>query len=344
MDEADARVVERDDTLPDCGLERRRARASRSPWAAATSSTVGRASAATWRSTSTRLAGKPGEATAEQLAAGSPARAAPEPAAGLVPVRANSRPSSSAKNGLPAVASCTRASSGRVSSSPSRSRADRCSAPTLSGPSENRPSRSRGKERSNWERGAMSGPCAERRQHADRLLAQAPERDLEHAGGGRIEPLDVVEADEDRARARRGRAARRGRQARSRAHPELLAGLGEQQRDLERMPARRREREAPSRRGRAPAAPRARRTRAGPRPRRRGTSRTRLECCARPARRPPPRGSSCRCPPRPRARGRRALVELGQECLDRVEFLLACDDGAAACMPRGNCERVSRGS
>ena len=40
---------------------------------------------------------------------------------GLVFVRTSSRPSSTAKNGLPAVASRTRASSGRVRSSPARS-------------------------------------------------------------------------------------------------------------------------------------------------------------------------------------------------------------------------------
>ena len=53
------------------------------------------------------------------------------PGAGRVFVRTSSRPSSSAKNGLPAVASCTRASSGRVSSSPSRSSSRRCTAASV---------------------------------------------------------------------------------------------------------------------------------------------------------------------------------------------------------------------
>ena len=42
------------------------------------------------------------------------------PGSGLVPVRRSSRPSSSAKNGFPAVACATRTSPGRVSSRPSR--------------------------------------------------------------------------------------------------------------------------------------------------------------------------------------------------------------------------------
>ena len=64
------------------------------------------------------LGGQSREAAVEQLvqALGHPSA---RPASGLVPVRTSSRPSSSAKNGLPADASCTRASSGRVRSSPS---------------------------------------------------------------------------------------------------------------------------------------------------------------------------------------------------------------------------------
>ena len=56
------------------------------------------------------------------------------PGVGRVPVWTSSRPTSSAKNGLPAVASCTRVSSGRVSSRPRRSASRSCIAVTLSGP------------------------------------------------------------------------------------------------------------------------------------------------------------------------------------------------------------------
>ena len=124
---------------------------SRSPCAAATSSTVGRASAATWSRTSSVSAGSRARRSPSSSRRLSGTRSA-WPGAGRVSVRTSSRPSSSAKNGLPAVASCTRASSGRVSSSPSRSSSSRCSAPRLSGPSESCSIRSLGKRALELER------------------------------------------------------------------------------------------------------------------------------------------------------------------------------------------------
>ena len=264
-----------------------------------TSSTVGRASAADLEQTSSVSAGR--RASGRRAApAGSRARAGPRPAVGRVFVRTSSRPSSSAKNGLPAVASCTRASSGRVSSSPSRSSSRLCTAPRLSGPSESRSSRLLGtsaRARTGSEVGAS------RRSRAARpALAQAPERDLEHAGGGRVEPLDVVEGDEDRAALGEStQDVEHGQPDRVRIGSHL-ARLGEQQRDLERPPPRRRER---GRRPRRATSPRRSDSPANderrPPPRCRGRS-GRGRDAPRPPRRPPPRGSSCRCPPRRRAR------------------------------------------
>ena len=120
-----ARIVELDDAFPDgCGRAPRTTR-SWSPCAAATDWTVGRASAAAWTEHLVGLSRQPSEAPAEQLlqALGDPQRLAR--LCGRVSVRTSSRPSSSAKKGLPPVASRTRTSSGRVSSSPSRS-ARRC--------------------------------------------------------------------------------------------------------------------------------------------------------------------------------------------------------------------------
>ncbi len=42
----------------------------------------------------------------------------------------------------------------------------------------------------------MSGAAAERGEKADTLVAQTPQRDLEHGGRGRVEPLEVVEGDD----------------------------------------------------------------------------------------------------------------------------------------------------
>ena len=74
------------------------------------------------------------------------------------------------------------------------------------------------------------------------LLREPPERHLKHAGRGRVEPLEVVEGDEDAA------ALGHRRQHVEDCKPDrvrverLVAGLDEPERDLERAPARRDER------------------------------------------------------------------------------------------------------
>ena len=81
-------------------------------------------------------------------------------------------------------------------------------------------SRSSGKARSSSNGAATLRRLPQRRQQTDALVAQTAESDLEHAGRGRVEPLDVVERDEDRALLRQRRGARRAARARSRADPE----------------------------------------------------------------------------------------------------------------------------
>ena len=343
MREANARVVELDHALADGRLERLAATRSRSPCAAATSSTVGRASAATWSRTSTVSAGSRARRPPSSSRRLSGTRSA-WPGAGRVFVRTSSRPSSSAKNGLPAVASCTRASSGRVSSSPSRSSSRRWSAPRLSGPSESRSSRSSGKERSSSSGAADLGRLPQRRQQADRLLAQAPQRDLQHAGRGRVEPLHVVERDEHRAVARPA-----ARSTSSTASP-IACGSGAASpgsaSSSATSSARRRggasegatssstgasSSESPAKESDASAStPRQVRTR----PKR-----------SRPPRRPPPRGSSCRSRPRRRARARRGPCSTSaRERLDRAELLVAPDDlrGHAHLSPRPPCPATAQ--
>ena len=83
---------------------------------------------------------------------------------------------------------------------------------------------------------------SEGRQQADRLLAQASKRDLEHAGRGRVEPLHIVEGDEHGASL--GQSAQHiehGQPDRVRIGSHV-ARLGQEQRDLERPPPRRHER------------------------------------------------------------------------------------------------------
>ena len=241
MREADARVVELDDRLL--------ARAVRAPPGPARarrrSPPPARPSVARERRrVAARRASRRGGARAGRRAARcrlSGTRSA-WPGAGRVFVRTSSRPSSSAKNGLPAVASCTRASSGRVSSSPSRSSSRRCTAPRLSGPTVSRSSCSCGNERSSSTGLASSGPSLRRREQPERLVAKPPQSDLERAGRGRVEPLDVVERDEHRAAlGQRAQHVQDGEPDRVRIG-RRLARLREQQRDLERPPARRRER------------------------------------------------------------------------------------------------------
>ena len=152
---------------------------------------------------------------------------------------------------------------------------------------------------------ASSGLDAERREQADVLVAQPPEREW------------TTSADEDRAIG--GRRARRGpglARASTLQHVEKrepdgarvwsrLARLCEEQRDLERLAARRRQLGRDVLEHRLRADRRARRKRVTPRPRRCGArahSRSALGL----ARRRPPRGSSCRSRPRRKERVRPA--------------------------------------
>ena len=86
------------------------------------------------------------------------------------------------------------------------------------------------------------GAEPQRREEPERLLAQAAEGDLDRSGGGRVEPLDVVESDQHRPL--RGRCPDHVQNC----EPDCmwiersLARLGEEQCNLERTSARRCER------------------------------------------------------------------------------------------------------
>ena len=120
MREADVRIVELDHRLLRRRLERLQnpARARRR-WPPPARPSVARERR---RAAGRRASRRGGAPTCLRAArSGSRARAAAGPAPVACSFGPARGPSSSAKNGLPAVASCTRASSGRVSSSPSRS-------------------------------------------------------------------------------------------------------------------------------------------------------------------------------------------------------------------------------
>ncbi len=83
------------------------------------------------------------------------------------------------------------------------------------------------------------GGLAQRREQANRLLAQAPQRDLKHRGGRCIQPLEIIQSEHDRAVL--GEHANHVEQrqpdsARIRSH---LARRREQKRYLERVSPRR---------------------------------------------------------------------------------------------------------
>ena len=118
----------------------------RCPCAAASRSTVGRAAMAAVNSTSAVSAGSRAKRTPESSRRPS-GRCSASPAAGRAPVRASSRESSSAKNGLPPLASRTRTSSERDSSSESRALRRARSSVGSSGDGISRVSRSPGKAR-----------------------------------------------------------------------------------------------------------------------------------------------------------------------------------------------------
>ena len=91
-----------------------------------------------------------------------------------------------------------------------------------------------------WGGHRRRGP--ERRQHPDRLVAQAAQRQLEHAERGRVEPLRVVERDEHRAAlGERAQNVEHGQPDRVRIR-RSVARLHDQERDLQRPPPRRKER------------------------------------------------------------------------------------------------------
>ena len=76
-----------------------------------------------------------------------------------------------------------------------------------------------------------------REQQGDRLVGQAPRREGEHRGGGPVEPLHVVDGDDERRGARQG--AQRGQGGeRDGLLVRRRAGVGDEQRGLERAPLR----------------------------------------------------------------------------------------------------------
>ena len=115
-------------------------------------------------------------------------------------------------------------------------------APRLSGPSEIRSSRPSGNARSSSKGSPELWSLPHGREEADRLVAQASKRDLQHRGRSRVEPLRVVERDQHRPLlGKYAQDVEHGQpdRVRIRCH---LARLGQHQRDLERAPSRGRKR------------------------------------------------------------------------------------------------------
>ena len=298
-----------------------REHAPASPCAAATRSTVGRASAATSSRTSRvspgRRARRPPSSSLQAL--GHAQRLARRRSR----VRStSSRPSSSAKNGLPAVASCTRASSGRVSSSPSRSSSRRCTAASVSGPSASR-SAARSGTSARARRARHSGPSLTVAKKPDRLLAKSPERDLQHTRRGRVEPLGVVERDQHRP------VLGKRRSTSSTASP-IACGSGAA-RPARRAAARPRA-QPPRRRERRPdLVQHAPSSSESPAKESEASASTPLHVRMRaePAASvwtPPPRARSCRSPARRRGRARPDRRRPRKEHLDRAKLLVAPDN------------------
>ncbi len=87
----------------------------------------------------------------------------------------------------------------------------------------------------------LDGPFTQRRENADGLALQAPQREPQDLRGARIDPLHVVECDEQRAvpsECSHDREERNAEQARVRG---LSVRLPQEQRDLERAPLDRRQ-------------------------------------------------------------------------------------------------------
>ena len=84
--------------------------------------------------------------------------------------------------------------------------------------------------------------CACAREEAHRLRSQAPQGELEHGRGGRVEPLHIVDGDDDGRRSREGAEDVEQSEADGALVGGLRAGVLEQQRDPEGVLARRPER------------------------------------------------------------------------------------------------------
>ena len=213
-----------------------RCRRPRSARSGSSSVTEGAPSAATATSVSRTCAGSAlsRSATRARRLSG---RSTCRPSARIVP-SASARPTSSAKNGFPPTASCTRTSTGRGRLSDSRPHRSRWIAPTESGVTGSR--RNSGEGAVELER-RLDRPPAHRRQDTDRLGLQPPEHEAEDLRRARIDPLRVVDRDEQRPLLDEDpddREQRRCEQPRLRRRPVRLA---DQERDLERTPLDRHE-------------------------------------------------------------------------------------------------------
>lgn len=92
------------------------------------------------------------------------------------------------------------------------------------------------------ERGRKPRPAAKGREQAHPLVAQAPDRELQHEGGSSVEPLDVIESDHHGSLRRESTQRIENGDADRTLLRRLPAGIREPERDLERAAARWRER------------------------------------------------------------------------------------------------------
>ena len=161
------------------------------------------------------------------------------------PCSTSVRPTSSANSGLPSVDSTIRRSSCRDRLSPSRSDSRRRVAPRLSGPTSRRSSALRSSARSRADR--RPGRLASRKPTA--LVLEPASRERERVRRRTIEPLDVVDRDQQRPAG--GQRAQPIQQAERRSHAARggdVRRLGPQQRHLQRDALRSRQtRQLPSR-------------------------------------------------------------------------------------------------
>ena len=163
-----------------------------------------------------------------------------------------------------------------------------------------------------------------RREQADTLVTQAAERDLQHTGRRRVEPLEVVEREDDRLPlGEHLEDVEQGQPDGSRVRSNL-PGLGQQERDLERAPPQLRERGCHLVEDRCEQVgePRERQQRLG------------LHAPVQQDAAEPLLGFLDTCLPQdrladPRLAGEdergRAILDAGQKRLDRAELLLAAD-------------------